>query len=186
VAAADGDNINPSTYTFSIEDDGGATFDVGAVTVDCGALLYSGSTDRLDFALTPNGAFTQFARITNPSGTDGDVTVTVYNDDGDSVTFDLGDVADISSNTLNADASTKLININDLYTAAQTADATFALAATGANSKNKLRVEVRGEFGDDAQESNGTGETVVGRTADGIYIQGLTVSRDNNAFFQTN
>lgn len=182
---ADGDEINPSSYTFSITDDGDATFDVGTVTVDCGSLLYSGSTDRLDFALTPNGAFTQFARITNPSSTAGDVTVTVYNDDGESVSFDLGDVTGVDSNNLAAEASTKLININDIYAAAQAADPAFALAATGPDSKNKLRVEVRGEFGDDAQESDGAGETLTGRTSDGIYIQGLTVARDNNAFFQT-
>lgn len=174
----------PSSYTLSVTGPG-TTFDVGTVTVDCGSLQYSGSTDRLDFALTPNGAFSQFVRITNPSQTDGDVTVTVYNDAGDSVTFPMGDIANVSS-TLEAEGSTKLINVNDVYAAAQAADATFALAATGADSRNKLRIEVRGEFGDDATEdSTAAADRLVERRVDGIYIQGLTVSRDNNAFFQT-
>jgi hypothetical protein len=179
------DDMSASSYTLTIDDNGTGTYDIDSVEISCGSLLFSGSTDRLDFALTPNGVFKQFARITNPSNTDGDVTVTVYNDDGDSVSFDLGTINGVGSNTMVSDSSTKLININDIYAAAQVEDASFALAATGANSKDKLRVEVRGEFGDDAQEDDNSGETLVGRTADGIYIQGLTVSRDNNAFFQT-
>ena len=173
---------------------------MGTVSTACGNLQFSGSTDRLDFALTPNGAFQQLARITNPSTTAGDVTVTVINDDGEQVSFDLGDIAGVDSNTLDARASTKLININDIYAAAQAADPAFALAATGPDSKNKLRIVVRGEFGGDAVEgysaaedsaatpavsSSFTGERLVDRREDGIYIQGLTVARDNNAFFQT-
>ena len=202
---ADGStDMVPSNYTLSVVDAASnATYDVGTVSTACGNLQFSGSTDRLDFALTPNGAFSQFARITNPSSTAGDVTVTVINDDGDQVSFDLGDVTGVASSNLVARASTKLININDIFAAAEVADATFALAATGANSKNKLRVVVRGEFGGDAVEgysapasansgtpvistsSSFTGERLVDRREDGIYIQGLTVSRDNNAFFQT-
>ncbi|PAV25013.1 hypothetical protein CF392_13165 [Tamilnaduibacter salinus] len=201
---ADGTNeMVQSNYTLSVTDTAGAaTYDVGTVSTACGNLQFSGSTDRLDFALTPNGAFQQLARITNPSGTAGDVTVTVINDDGDQVSFDLGDINGVASNSLDARASTKLINIDDIYAAAQAADPAFAIAATGPDSKNKLRVVVRGEFGGDAVEgysatdrdSDGsgtsvttsfTGERLVERREDGIYIQGLTVSRDNNAFFQT-
>jgi|GEM_PF-542866 len=196
--------MTPSNYTLSIVDDGtqGTQYDVGTISTACGSLQFSGSTDRLDFALTPNGAFQQFARITNPSSTPGDVTVTVINDDGEQVSFDLGDVAGVDSSNLAARASTKLININDIYAAAQAADPAFALAATGPDSKNKLRIVVRGEFGGDAvegysatatgttagavdQSSSFTGERLVERREDGIYIQGLTVARDNNAFFQT-
>lgn len=199
---ADGTNeMTQSNYTLSVVDAAGsATYDVGTVSTACGNLQFSGSTDRLDFALTPNGAFQQLARITNPSTTAGDVTVTVINDDGEQVSFDLGDIAGVDSNTLDARASTKLININDIYAAAQAADPAFALAATGPDSKNKLRIVVRGEFGGDAVEgysaaedsaatpavsSSFTGERLVDRREDGIYIQGLTVARDNNAFFQT-
>lgn len=183
---ADGTNdMVPGSYTISVTDAGAATYDVGTISTSCGSLQYSGSTDRLDFALTPGGAFTQFARITNPSATTGDVTVTVFNDAGDSVTFPMGDIAGVA-NPLEARGSTKLININDIYTAAQTADPAFALAATGADSRNKLRVEVRGEFGDDALEDTTVNSSrLVERRVDGIYIQGLTVARDNNAFFQT-
>jgi len=201
---ADGTNeMVQANYTLSVTDTASAaTYDVGTVSTACGNLQFSGSTDRLDFALTPNGAFSQFARITNPSSTAGDVTVTVINDDGEQVSFDLGDVTGVASSNLVARASTKLININDIFAAAEAADATFALAATGPNSKNKLRVVVRGEFGGDAVEgysatdrdndgsgtsttTSFTGERLADRREDGIYIQGLTVSRDNNAFFQT-
>lgn len=200
VTANGTDEIVPDNYTFSITQAAGANFTVATQERNCGATEYSGSTDRLDFALTPNGAFQQFARITNPSSTAGDVTVTVINDDGVQVSFDLGAIDGVASSNLDARASTKLININDIYAAAQAADPAFALAATGPDSKNKLRVIVRGEFGGDAVEGYSeyesdnagvinrgsfTGERLVDRREDGIYIQGLTVSRDNNAFFQT-
>jgi len=176
---ADGTTEIPAgSYSLSLVDDGDATFDVGTKDLGtCGNLQYSGSTDRLDFALTPDGVFRQFVRVTNPSNTSGDVTVTVYNDSGDSTSFNLGDIAGVASSTLGSNASTGMININDVYAAAQAADATFD------HNGGKLRVLVRGEFGDDAVDNND--ETVVGRRDDGIYIQGVTVSRDNNAFFQT-
>jgi len=176
---ADGTNDIPAgSYSVSMVDDGGATFDVGTKDLGtCGTLLYSGSTDRVDFALTPSGVYTQLFRVTNPSNTAGDVTFTVYNDAGDSASFNLGDIAGVASSTLAARASTGLINLNDVYAAAQAADATFS--ANG----GKLRVQVRGEFGDDALDS--ASETVVGRRDDGIYIQALTLSLDGNAFFQT-
>jgi len=178
VTADGATEIPAGSYSLSLVDDGDATFDVGTVDLGvCGNLQYSGSTDRLDFALTPDGVFRQFVRVTNPSNTSGDVTVTVYNDNGDSSSFNLGDIAGVASSTLGAKASTGMININDVYAAAQAADATFD------HNGGKLRVLVRGEFGDDAVDGNQ--ETVVGRRDDGIYIQGVTVSRDNNAFFQT-
>lgn len=188
VFAVTADNTNdmaPSNYDINVTDVGAATYDVGTITTSCGSLQFSGSTDRLDFALTPGGAFTQFARITNPSTTPGDVTVTVYNDEGNSVTFPMSDINGVA-NPLEARGSTKLININDIYAAANSADSTFLLAETGADSRNKLRVEVRGEFGDDAlEDTTATASRLVERRVDGIYIQGLTVARDNNAFFQT-
>lgn len=170
-----------SSYSVAVSAVGATTgYDVGTLTVDCGEVRYSGSEDRLDFALTPGGVFKQHARITNPSNDAGAVTVTVINDDGEEVTFDLGDIAGIDSTVLGAKASTKLIDINDIYAAAQAKDPSFAIAE---GASNKLRVVVRGEFGDNAVDDNGA--NLVDRRKDGIYIQGLTVSRDNNAFFQT-
>lgn len=171
-----------SNYSVAITAAGDATtgYGVGTLTVDCGDVRYSGSEDRLDFALTPGGVFKQHARITNPSNDAGAVTVTVINDDGEEVTFNLGDIAGIDSTVLGAKASTKLIDINDIYAAAQAKDPSFAIAE---GASNKLRVVVRGEFGDNAVDDNRA--NLVDRRKDGIYIQGLTVSRDNNAFFQT-
>lgn len=180
------DAMVPSAYTLSIVDDGDANYDVGTVSDACGDLQYSGSTDRLDFALTPGGAFKQWARITNPSGTPGDVTVTVYNDAGSSVTFPLGDIDGVDS-SIEAHGSTKLVDINDVYAAAQAADSSFELSETSGTGqlRNKLRVEVRGEFGDDAYEESNVGNRLVGRAADGIYIQAVTLSNDGESFFQT-
>jgi hypothetical protein len=169
----------PSNYQFSIDGSAG-TFNIGTIDVPCNALQFSGSTDRLDFALTPNGVFRQFVRVTNPSNVGGEVTVTVTNDAGTSVTFDLSAINGVAANTLAAGASTALININDIFAAAQATNAAFALANS---TQNKLRVEVRGEFGDDALDNNNN--AVVDRRADGIYIQAVTLSQDNNAFFQT-
>lgn len=188
--------MNASTYSVSIAPAAGAIL-TDPVTAGCGNVRLSGSTDRLDFALTPGGVFKQMARITNPSGTAGNVSVTVYNDNGDSVDFDLVDIAGVDSNVLGARASTKLIDINDIFDAAKAKNPSFALAGTGPDSKNKLRVEVRGEFGGDAVEgyAYGTvgavnldrpaGNTLVERREDGIYIQAVTLSNDGNAFFQT-
>ncbi len=169
----------PSSYQFSIDGSAG-TFNIGTIAVPCGELKFSGSTDRLDFALTPNGVFRQFVRVTNPSNVTGAVTVTVTNDAGTSVTFDLGAINGITGNSLAAGASTALININDVFAAAQATNAAFGLAS---GTQNKLRVEVRGEFGDDALDNGGN--TVTDRRTDGIHIQAVTLSQDNNAFFQT-
>lgn len=188
--------MNASNYTVAITAGADALtgYGVGTLTANCGEVRFSGSTDRLDLALTPNGVFQQMVRITNPSSTAGAVTVTVINDAGTEVTFNLGSIAGVD-NVLGAKASTKLININDVFAAAQAANPAFALAGTGADSKNKLRVVVRGEFGGDAVEGyaadagfNNTrpaGNTLVERREDGIYIQAVTLSRDSNAFFQT-
>ncbi|WP_144822300.1 hypothetical protein [Marinobacter piscensis] len=173
----------PTSFTVSVPEASGDVFSVGNVSASCGSILYSGSTDRLDFALTPDGAFKQYARITNPSGTPGAVTVTVINDAGQTVTFGIDQLDGIPA-VLEARGSTRLIDINELYSAAQLENSNFGLTeGRGLTNRNKLRVEVRGEFGDDAVDANTA--TLTDRRADGIYIQGVTVSRDNNSFFQT-
>ena len=171
------DEMVPGTYSVTITPTAGANFTLNPISLGtCGALQYSGSTDRMDFALTPNGAYSNFIRVTNPSSTGGDVVMTVWNDAGDQVSFGLSALSGISTDTVAAKASTILVNVNDVYAACQAADGTFD--ATG----SKLRIQVRGEFGDDATEAAGQtmGNT---RTAEGIIIQGLTQSRDANSFF---
>jgi hypothetical protein len=177
--------MTPSTYDLTVTVDAaganktylaaGSTLDFGT----CATTLYSGSTDRMDFALTPGGIFKNYVRITNPSGTTGNVVLQVWADDGSTASFNLSDIAGQSTNSLAAYASTTLITVEDVYAAAQAANAAFAVGSGG-----KLRIQVRGEFGDDAVDGNTpTATSATQRLTDGIVIQGLTTSRDNNAFF---
>jgi len=171
-------DMTPSQYSMTLAQLGTETFDLGG-DVDfgvCGEISYSGSTDRLDFALKPGGVYPNYLRVVNPSSTDGTVIVQVWNDAGDTVTFDLGDIAGITSNTLNGLSSTPLFTINDVYTAAQAADATFD------HNGGKLRVQVRGEFGNDAVDG-ASAVSSTSRLSDGIIIQSLTTSLDGNSFF---
>lgn len=119
----------------------------------------NGDTVDLDLILTPNGVFSNFIRITNKSSVAGDVFVTVFNDVGDSVSINLSDIDGQDSDALVGNGSTSLINVNDLYAAAQVEDPTFATDATA----NKLRVRIEGEFGD-------------------IEAQNLSLATDNTYF----
>ncbi len=123
------------------------------------AVVKNGSQDRVEFALTPGGAFSNFIRITNPSSTSGSVFLTVTDDAGNSSSIDLGDVAG-QSTTLGAGASTSLIDINDI-----------AAATTGLDTSNsgKLRIDINAEFG-------ATGTTT------GVYATSVTVSTDGTTF----
>jgi hypothetical protein len=178
--------MDNNLYSMTITDTAGlATFNVGTVDLGtCGALVLSGSTDRADFALTPGGVYPNMFRVRNPGATAGAVKVTMWNDDGDSVTFDFSTVAGGTA-SLGARASSGLISVDDWFAAAQAADPTFTLGAT-----DKLAIQVRGEFGDDAREGfsdAGTGSAglVLGnvRAADGIVLQGFSLSLDNGNFF---
>jgi hypothetical protein len=171
-------DMTPSQYSMSLAQAGGETFDLGG-DVDlgvCGEIVYSGSTDRIDFALTPAGVYPNYLRIVNPSTTDGDVIVQVWNDAGDSVTFNMGNIGPIGSSALAGESSTPLFTIDDVYAAAQAADSSF-----DANG-GKLRIQVRGEFGNDAVDGSGAVSST-DRRSDGIIIQGLTLSLDGGSFF---
>lgn len=123
-----------------------------------GTLTKNGATDTQDLVLTPNGAFANYLRVVNTSNLSGDVSFQLTADDGSVVTgVSLGDIANQDSASLAGQNSTSLININDLYAAAQMADPTFDAG------KGKLRVTVTGNFGN-------------------ILLQNVTVSKDNNTF----
>lgn len=132
------------------------------------SLEKNGSQARLNFALTPNGAYPSFIRITNPSGIAGTVYVTLTNNDGTSSTpIDISAIAGVASSDLAAGASTALLNINDVYDAVVAANPTFTNVTTDAG--NKLFVEVEAEFGT-------TGAT------SGVVVSAFTVSKDGNTF----
>ena len=152
-----------STVTFTVNYTDATHTDLVVGPTAMATLAKNGSTDRVEFALTPNGAYTNYIRITNPSAAAGDVTITVTDDAGTGETINLSDISGISSNSISAGASTGLININDI------AAATSTIVLTG-----KLRMQVDAEFG-------ATSTTLdVGGT--GVYVTALTVSTDGTTF----
>ena len=130
-----------------------------------GEMTKNGSQDRLTFLLKPNAGFKNFVRVTNPSSTDGNVFLTITDDDGAMAAIALSDVAGQPA-SLVAGASTDLININDLATAAVAANAAFDVSG-------KMRLDVDAEFG------------VTGQTT-GVNVQAFSMSKDSNSFFMLN
>ena len=94
----------------------------------------NGSSASANLLLNPTGAYDNFIRVSNTGTVAGAVTVTMYNDSGDSVSFALQDT-DLAGNS-----STDLISVATLYASAQAADATFDVG-TG-----KLRANFSGAF----------------------------------------
>jgi hypothetical protein len=136
-------------------------------------LTKNGSDDYLSFVLTPGGYFQDLVRITNPTTIAGAVHVTVYNDSGDNVSFNLADVPNVDGlvdGKLPAGASTNMMNLSDIYSAARTADSSFAVSGTS----NKLRIVVSGEFGDNGnRDTNGA-----------IIINAFSPSNDGTTLVQ--
>ena len=98
------------------------------------AVAKNGSAASADLLLNPTGAYDNFIRVSNGGTVSGAVTVELFNDSGDSVSFALQDT------DLGAGASTDLISVATLYASAQAADATFDVG-TG-----KLRAAFTGAF----------------------------------------
>ena len=106
-----------------------------------GALTKNGQSADLDLILTPGGVFDGFVRVVNKSAVPGKVIVTLRNDAGTAVVFDL------AGDPLGAQASTALISAADLYSQGQAADATFD------HNGGKLRATFEGEFSAIAAQS---------------------------------
>ncbi|MDD5123604.1 hypothetical protein [Methylovulum sp.] len=160
---------------------------------DCGNLSFSGSSDRVDFGLTPNATNKQWFRITNPSPDDGAVSLTVWNDAGTAVELLLSDIkvgpgaGVFLPLVLNHKSSTPLIDINAVYAAAQLKNAGFNVGTGSDGNAGKLRVEVRGAFGDDHVDGVHNVSTIYGkpstvRLKDGIYIQAIS---STSSFYQS-
>jgi hypothetical protein len=132
---------------------------------DIGYLVDNGSTDMMNFALTPEGTYACYIRVSNLSSMAGDVFMTVYADSGAYVTFGISAIDGIDSDELPAYGSTDFlpstISIDNVYKACTALDATnFPEGYTG-----KLRIRVKGAF------------------AGGISIQGLTTAKSGDSFF---
>ena len=143
-----------------------AKFDAIAEVSFNGSVLRRNSESAvLNFLLTPDGVFDNYIRLTNTTSQPGrNLSITLYNDAGDSVTIDLGDIEGIDNSELAPRASTKLINIDVVYAAAQEEDSTFTV--TGGKMGNKLRARIEGDI-----------------LRGGLEAQALSVSTDNTTFF---
>lgn len=118
----------------------------------------NGSSTTKNLVLNPTGAYKNFLRVTNTSTITGDVSFSLINDSGSAVNnVTLASIAGQTSSSLAGGASTTMIDVADLYAAAQAALATFDVG-TG-----KLRVTVSGNFG----------------TMD---VQNITTATDNTSF----
>lgn len=150
--------IPEQTYTASLTNAGTTVYSPETTALTLATVTKNGTSASQNLVLTPNGAFKNFLRISNTSNVAGSVSFSVTNDAGTTVAgVALGDVAGQSTSTLGAQASTTLIDINDLYAAAQAVSATFDVAG------GKLRVTATGNFG-------------------GIDMQNITLNADNSEF----
>jgi len=158
---------------------------------NCGRLDYSGSSDRVDYGLTPGSANKQYLRITNPTSTGGAVNVSVWNDAGVQVDFPLsavkvGPAPGVNLPlTLGAYSSTPIIDVNAFDAAAKSVNAGFSVG-TGIDGKpGKIRIEVRGNFGDNhvdgVRPGSFLGKPSATRLKNGIYIQAI----NNGNFHQS-
>ncbi|WP_278462694.1 hypothetical protein [Stutzerimonas kunmingensis] len=150
--------ISPATYS--------AVYDVTANTaantadVNLGqlsGLAKNGASEDVVVTMKPKSAggfYTNVIRVTNKSGIEGDITITVINDNGERATVNLGSIAGQTSNTLKAGASTTQINVDDIFAAATG----LSLAGQG-----KLRLVVDSTIPED-----------------GLSVQSMVVSTDGS------
>jgi hypothetical protein len=183
IASAAGANpMLASTYGVVINPTPGALASLSPIDLGiCGRLEFSGSSDRVDYGLTPGAGTKQFLRITNPTKDSGAVNVTVWNDSGippnNAVTFPLsavkvGPAPGVNlPGILNAFASTPIIDVNAFDAAAKSVNAAFSVG-TGIDGKpGKIRIEVRGDFGENHLDRKSNESSV--RLKNGIYIQAI-------------
>ena len=168
----DGTTVIPETtfaLTLGLAAQTGYTLASSVGPVEMDKFEKNGSTSETNLQLDPDGAFKNFVRLTNPSGIDGRVFLTVINDDGDSVAINLDDISvqgTAQPASLLAGASTRLIPMSAVIAAAQAQDSTFGIVDS---ARNKFRIIADGEFGDTAD-----------RTA--INIDNITLATDNSTF----
>ncbi len=155
------DAIAPSSFTATLDLTPAATSTTatGSTATDLSGALASlvknGSTDEVDLALKPGGAYSNFVRISNTSGLEGKIFVTVIADDGQTATVALNEIAGQPA-TLAPRASTTQMTIQQVFDAA----AAKGLSLSG---EGKLRLVVEGEV-------------------PSLSVQTYTVSKDGNSF----
>lgn len=96
-----------------------ANFAFDPVVIENAAVLKkNGSTAEVELALNPNGAYSNFIRITNKTATKGAVSITVIDDAGNTKQTTLAAVLGADKGELAARASTAQIDIKDIAAAA--------------------------------------------------------------------
>jgi hypothetical protein len=150
--------IPEQTFGATLAVTGDTGFENESTILNLATVTKNGTSATQNLVLTPNGAFKNFLRVSNTSNVAGSVSFSLTNDAGTTVAgVNLGDVAGQTTSTLAAQGSTALIDVNDLYAAAQAASATFDV------NGGKLRVTATGNFG-------------------GIDMQNITLTSDNSEF----
>lgn len=151
-------SIPEQTFTGNLATVGATGYDAESTDLTLGSHAKNGSSSTLRLVLNPNGSFKNFIRVTNTTTISGDVTFALRNDSGTQVqNISLGSVAGQSASSLGGNSSTTMIDVADLYAAAQAADATFDVGS------GKLQVTVSGNFG-------------------GLDVQNITTATDNTSF----
>lgn len=122
-------------------------FNLAEVPLTLGSLVKNSANATSNLILTPTsigGQFNGFVRVTNTSGTGGNVYFRLINDLGEAgPSVLLGDVLNSSSSRLNAGASTRDIDISEIYAASVDADPSWSIAS---DELNKLRLITTGDF----------------------------------------
>lgn len=156
---ANGKSIIPEqTFTGSYVSVPNTGYDAETTALTFETLSKNGSSVTVNLALKPGGAFSNYIRVVNTSNVTGDVSFTMYNDSGDSVSgIDLANVSGQTTSELKGQGSTGVIKIDDMYAAAQAKDSTFDVGS------GKLRLVIDGEFSS-------------------ITAQSITLSTDNTSF----
>lgn len=161
--------IAPSEFNAKLTLGGGAQVATAPADVsNFATLAKNGSTQYVDLALKPGGAYSNFVRISNKSNTSGKVYLTVIADDGSQAQITLGEITGQSSDVLAARSSTTQMNVQDIFAAA----AAKGLTLSG---EGKLRLVVDGEF-------KGGATTNALSNDYALSVQTYTVSKDGNSF----
>lgn len=151
-------DIPVQTFTANYSTVGAAGYASESSDVTLFSHAKNGQSTPVNLVLNPTGAFKNFLRVSNLGSTSGDVSFTLTNDSGESVSnVKLGSIAGQTADALAGGNSTTMIDVADLYAAAQAALATFDVG-TG-----KLRVTVTGNFGS-------------------MDVQNITTATDNTSF----
>lgn len=159
IYTVDGLTVIPeSLFSATFTPEAAAGYAVSAKTFsNVASLQRDGDSDSADLVLNPNGAYSNYVRISNTSSVAGKFFLEVTNDAGESVTIALNEVEG-QPESLAAGASTTQMTIQQIYAAAEAKG--LSLAGQG-----KLRLKASG------QVSQG-----------GVSLQTYTVSKDGNSF----